>query len=119
MGRYYSGDIEGKFWFGLQASDAPIRFGGVEQEPAYITYYFEEENLEEIEQEIKAIEEKLGAKKEVIDKFFENHNGYTEPILKEISISSDELLDYADLSLGIQIRDCVKKQGYCSIDCEI
>ena len=59
MGRYYSGDIEGKFWFGLQASNAPSRFGGVEQEPAYITYYFEEESLEEIEQEIKAIEEKL------------------------------------------------------------
>lgn len=119
MGRYYSGDIEGKFWFGLQASDAPSRFGGVEQEPAYITYYFKEENLEEIEQEIKAIEEKLGAKKEVIDKFFENHNGYNETMLKENSISSDELLDYADLGLGIQIRDCVKKQGYCSIDCEI
>lgn len=23
MGRYYSGDIEGKFWFAVQPSDAP------------------------------------------------------------------------------------------------
>lgn len=119
MGRYYSGDIEGKFWFGLQASNAPSRFGGVEQEPAYITYYFEEENLEEIEEEIKAIEEKLGAKKDVIDKFFETNKGYNDAMLKEINITSSELSDYADLGLGIQIRDCVKEQGYCSIDCEI
>ena len=40
MGRFYSGDIEGKFWFGLQPSDAPSIFGGTEQEPAYITYDF-------------------------------------------------------------------------------
>ena len=36
MGRYYTGDIEGKFWFALQSSNAASRFGGVESEPAYI-----------------------------------------------------------------------------------
>jgi hypothetical protein len=27
MGRYYSGSIRGKFWFGLQSSSAADRFG--------------------------------------------------------------------------------------------
>ena len=38
MGRYYSGDINGKFWFALQSSNAPSRFGGYENEPNYINY---------------------------------------------------------------------------------
>ena len=32
MGRYYSGDIEGKFMFAIQSSDAPERFGAVENQ---------------------------------------------------------------------------------------
>ena len=27
MGRYYNGDIEGKFWFGVQSSDDADFFG--------------------------------------------------------------------------------------------
>ena len=27
MGRYYSGDIEGKFWFGIQESNDADNFG--------------------------------------------------------------------------------------------
>ena len=27
MGRYYGGDIEGKFWFGVQSSDDADHFG--------------------------------------------------------------------------------------------
>lgn len=119
MGRYYSGDIEGKFWFGLQPSNAPSRFGGIEQEPNYITYNFQEDNLEEIEEEVKAIEKTLGDKIGIIDKFFEDNNGYNDAMLKEANITNDELKDYADLQLGIQIRDCVQEQGYCTMDCEL
>ena len=32
MGRYYSGDIEGKFWFGVQSSTDGEFFGAEEQE---------------------------------------------------------------------------------------
>ena len=119
MGRYYTGDIEGKFWFALQPSDAPSRFGGTEQEPAYITYDFQEDNLEEIEEEIKNIEESLGDKLGTIEKFFETNTGYNDAMLEEIGISKDDLRNYADLQLGIQIRDCIKEQGYCTFDCEI
>jgi hypothetical protein len=119
MGRYYNGDIEGKFWFGLQPSDAPSRFGGIEQEPAYITYNFEEHDLEEIEEEIKNIQENLGEKFGIIDKFFEDNNSYNDAMLEEIGIGKDDLREYADLQLGIKIRDCVREQGYCTFDCEI
>ena len=119
MGRYYTGDIEGKFWFGLQPSDAPSRFGGTEQEPAYITYDFQEEDLEEVEQEVKAIEESLGDKLGIIEKFFEEGASYNATILKEIGLTTDDVKEYADLQLGIQIRDCIKEQGYCTFDCEI
>ena len=40
MGRYYSGDIEGKFWFGVQSSDDASFFGGVIEEPTEINYHF-------------------------------------------------------------------------------
>ena len=119
MGRYYTGDIEGKFWFGLQPSDAPSRFGGTEQEPAYITYDFQEEDLEEIEEEIKNIQENLGDKIGIIEKFFEDNTGYNDAMLEEIGIGKDDLREYADLQLGIQIRDCIREQGYCTFDCEI
>jgi len=33
MGRYYSGDINGKFWFGVQDSNAIEQLGGVVEEP--------------------------------------------------------------------------------------
>ena len=38
MGRYYSGDIEGKFAFGIQSSDAADRFGVIGQPPEYLQY---------------------------------------------------------------------------------
>lgn len=119
MGRYYTGDINGKFWFGLQSSDAASRFGGTEQQPTYITYSFEkDEDLEGVEEEIKSIQESLGDKINVIEDFFKKHDSYNDEMLREVSISDDELRDYADLLLGIQIRDCLIEQGYCTFDAE-
>ena len=56
MGRYYSGDIEGKFWFALQSSDAADRFGVVGTQPNVLNYYFDESDLEAVEEEIANIE---------------------------------------------------------------
>ena len=36
MGRYYDGDIEGKFWFGVQSSDDADFFGSKGYQPEYI-----------------------------------------------------------------------------------
>ena len=41
MGRYYTGDIEGKFCFAVQSSYAADRFG-FEGTPSYINYHFNE-----------------------------------------------------------------------------
>ena len=119
MGRYYSGDIDGKFWFALQSSDAADRFGVEGVQPDELQYFFYEENLVEIEEEILNIENSLGEKKQIIDKFFEENNGYTDQNLIELGVTKDELSDYADLGLGIKIRDCIKKNGECSFTAEL
>ena len=119
MGRYYSGDINGKFWFALQSSTAASRFGGNESQPEYIYYHFnEEDHLEEVENEIKSIEESLGSKYDVIVEFFKNNNGYNDEMIKPF-FTEGELSDYADLLLGRQIRDHVKEFGECHFDAEI
>ena len=52
MGRYYQGDIEGKFWFGVQSSDDANNFGGSEievqdedGEVMELEYFFNKEDL--------------------------------------------------------------------------
>ena len=45
MGRYYHGDIEGKFWFGVQPSDDPKFFGAVEEPGDTVDYYTEDLSL--------------------------------------------------------------------------
>jgi len=119
MGRYYTGDIEGKFLFGVQSSDAASRFGGDEVEPNYITYNFETYHLESIESEIKKIKKTLGKKLKIMKDFFAKKEGYNDDDLKKIGISQDDLSEYADLQLGLQIRDCVKKTGGCQFDAEL
>jgi hypothetical protein len=119
MGRYYQGDINGKFWFALQPSDAPSRFGGEETEPNYINYYFNEDHLEEVENEIEAIEESLGDKKKIIEDFMKDKGGYSDADLLALGITEKEMRDYADLGLGIQIRDCVLENGDCNFEAEL
>jgi hypothetical protein len=116
MGRYYSGDIEGVFWFGLQSSYAASRFGG--QGVCLSCSFYEEDDLESIEAEIKAIEDKLGDKINIIANFFETNNGYNDEMIKPF-FTEGELSDYADLLLGRQIRDHVKEFGECHFDAEL
>jgi hypothetical protein len=117
MGRYYDGDINGKFMFAVQSSDAASRFGGEIHEPAYIHYYFDTEHLPEVEAEIEAIEKKVDVN--LIDQFFESKAGYTSGQLTEAGITDEMLSDYADWKLGKQIRDCIKERGECSFDAEL
>lgn len=119
MGRYYSGDIEGKFWFALQSSDAADRFGVTGQRPEELQYFFHEEHLVEIEEEILNIENSLGEKKKLLDDYFSERGGYTDEDIQKLGVSKDELSDYADLGLGIKIRDQIKNFGTCSFEAEI
>jgi hypothetical protein len=119
MGRYYSGDIQGKFWFALQSSNAASRFGGEELEPNYIEYYFGEEHLDGVNEEIKNIQESLGDKIKVLDDFFKKGQGYNDETLIGLGITEKELNDYADLGMGIKIRDCIEESGQCSFQAEL
>lgn len=119
MGRYYSGDIEGKFWFGVQSSVAADRFGVSHNEPNYVEYNYEEEDLEGVEEEIQVIEETLGDTLQLIENFFAEKDSYNDTELTEAGISKEVLSDYADLNLGKKIRDCIKENGSCSFTAEL
>lgn len=118
MGRYYNGDINGKFWFALQSSNAPDRFGVTGVEPNTINYYFSEDDLEDVEKEIKKIQDNLGDKINTLDEFFKTKDSYNDDDLLELGISEQDLRDYADLDLGIKIRDCINENGQCDFDAE-
>ena len=119
MGRYYSGDIEGKFWFALQDSNAADRFGSIGTEPEYLNYYYFTEHLPKVEEEIDRIEKALGDKLQVIEDFFKVHDGYNDEMLNKAGITKAELREYADLRLGKKIRDCIKEQGACIFTAEL
>jgi hypothetical protein len=119
MGRYYSGDIEGKFWFGIQSSQAPSRFGGTAYEPQVIHYEFsKEEHYQEVCQEIENIEKNLGNNFQKIEDFFKDKPSYTTDALHKAEITDDMLKEYADLLLGKKIKECLDQQDYCNFEAE-
>lgn len=120
MGRHYTGDINGKFMFGIQSSESADRFGGERCEPATIEYQFEEEHLEGLEKEIKKIEKKLGKKKALIDNYFKKHDGWASEDMEKIGIDEKtDLSEWADLQLGYEIQKKLKEQGTCWFEAEL
>ena len=123
MGRYYSGDIEGKFWFAVQNSDAADRFGVTGVQPQELYYYFDEGNLIDVEEELKVIKKRLGAYRTKMDKFFKSNQWYTdEDLVKHLGIPRHKveslLKDYADYELGMKIRECILVNGCCEFTAE-
>ena len=60
MGRCYNGDIEGKFWFGLQSSEAPTRFGGIME----LSFSFNEFDIEDVKGDMVTLKNPLAKKGE-------------------------------------------------------
>ena len=121
MGRYYHGDIKGKFWFAVQSSDDGDYFGMREMQNS-IQYY--SDDLETAEKGVEECLDTLGEYKEKIDKFFTKHDSYTRTQLAEaLNISEDKLEEllvwYARLRLGKQIVACIKEQGSCYYEAEL
>ena len=123
MGRYYSGDIEGRFWFGIQPSNAADRFGSIGYEPSYLEYYFNEDNLPDVQKELKNIEEIISLENiKKLDEFFNKVNGYDDHILEEhgiLSIWNEHKSDYADYKLGKQIEKCLLENKECNFKAEL
>jgi len=123
MGRYYNGDIEGKFWFGIQSSTAADRFGVVGT-PGYVNYYFDEDDLERVQEELELIEKKLGKDLQILQEFFKEPTPYNDEKLAEILNTSVELArrkleEFADYLLGKQIEACVLEEGSCQFEAEL
>jgi hypothetical protein len=117
MGRYYFGDIEGKFMFAVQSSDAADRFGSLGQRPDIIEYYFGNEHLPIINEEL----EKLKDAHEKVTKFFESigNGGYNDEMAAEYGLTKQDLSDYADYNLGKNIKDCLEENGDCFFSAEL
>ena len=123
MGRYVRGDIEHKFWFAVQNSDAADRFGVTGVEPSELYYYFDEGNLDDVEAELKVIKKQLGTYRTKMNKFFKSNQWYTdEDLAKYLDIPKAKvenlLKDYADYELGMKIRECILVNGCCEFTAE-
>ena len=109
MGRYYNGDIDGKFWFAVQPSNAGERFGAKEISPYYIEYEIDrDDSYKDIVKELKSIESN-GAIKRVDDMFkmlqLLKGNGYDDDTLKQYGVKEKDIEEYADYELGKQIKN--------------
>ena len=124
MGRYISGDIEGKCWFGIQPSNFADRFGYTGEQPSYLTYYYDESYLPQIEQELDKIKKYLGKNFKKLDEFFKNRCGYTDSELAKALKTNEnrarELLgEYADYCFGVRLRDYLKEHNTCEFEVEL
>jgi len=124
MGRYYSGDIKGKFWFGLQDSNDASYFGGQHFDPGFVQYVFDKErDYETVCEGVESCKKELGHYKEKLDEFFEETNLYNDSMLAtKLQVNEKtvrELLTlYARLELGEKIKQCLERQGSCSFQAE-
>jgi len=120
MGRYYSGDIEGKFMFAVQSSTAADRFGSEYCEPNYVEYYFNEDNLEDINKELFELKPNYDIVKNFFDEREKNGTAsYTSKALEDANISNEIMSDYADYILGEKIKKQVEEFGECNFTAEL
>ena len=131
MGRNYWGDIEGKFWFGIQSSDDPFYFKepcSIEEdedgEETSLVYSFDETDVEVLEEVIDEIVNELGDSKEKLDRFLDLRDSSGDDLIsKETGILASDIKPiltlYARMKLGNQILDCIRKNGQCIFECEL
>ena len=119
MGRYYNGDVDGKFMFAVQSSDAHTRFGAEEVEPSYIDYEISRDNYDDIVKEIDSIDKDSI---ERVNKMFKENAGYNDEIRKQYNVTREDLSEYADYCLGKQVKDFFDdnpEDDYCCFTAEL
>jgi len=124
MGRYYHGDIEGKFMFAVQSSDDADYFGSTGYRPDELHYNFSTNDIPQIKEGIENCIKALGKHKDSLDSFFQEGVGYNDKMIAEhlkIDVSDvKQILEwYARLELGQKILDCVEKESSCSFVAEL
>ena len=128
MGRYYWGDIQGKFMFAVQPSDAGERFGAemVEEriladDDYCIDYVVKRDKYDFICKELEDIES-TGIVDRINDMFEKHQYGYNDKILKEFKITDQDMRNYADHRLGkkiIEYFDNFSKETSCYFEAEL
>ena len=122
MGRYYDGDIEGKFWFGIQdSSDGD--FFGKNHVVSEIGWEYSKKDLPKIEEGLEKCKANLDEFLSGFYQFFVENDGYNDEMLLEffnkhdnkysIKLIRKKLTWYARLLLGKQIQECVKDNETC------
>lgn len=124
MGRYYSGDIEGKFWVAVQPSYSADRFGVKGVEPSILEYCFTSDDIDSVKKGLKEIEDNLGDKLPLMQKFFNERDMYNDTeVCNNVGIKEDEvqyyLREYADYILGNKILNELLEYGRCEFEAEL
>jgi hypothetical protein len=95
------------------------RFGVTYSESNYINYWYMEEDLPELEAELKVIEDSMGDQMELYEAFFSKGRGYNNQTMEEAGLDKKHLSDYADYKFAERVRDYVKEHGQCSFEVEL
>ena len=125
MGRYYHGDIEGKFGFAVQSSNDADFFGVIGVEPSTLDYNFEEDDLDKVNEGIKKCKEESLIVKH-LDKYNEitKNSSYInhEEIASQLGIDEDTFDNFltwnARLHLGLKIKQSIETIGECHFEAE-
>ena len=102
MGRYYNGDVNGKFMFAVQSSNAHERFGAEEMETGYINYEICRDKYDDIVKELDSID---SDSIERVNKMFDENKSYNDETQQKYNVSEKDLSEYADYRLGKEIKE--------------
>lgn len=80
-------------------------------------YYFDDDNLSDIEEELRNIAGNLGNKFGKARHLL--NNGYSSKDLENFGLLESDISEFADFELGIKIRRCIKRKGYCEFEAEL
>jgi hypothetical protein len=125
VGRYYSGDIEGKMWFAVQESNDADNFGVIGEPSNDLYYHFNEDNIRGINKELAKCRESIGTDSlEIMDRYFKKHRTESHQALDDlvIKIGDTEYKKlkeyYARIELGEQILACIRDNDECNFSVE-
>ena len=116
MGRYITGDLDFKFWFGIQATEDILEYG-VEEELDYIPVVVEFSKLKEIKEKVKRF------KKEFRESFKMSYKMFRKKLDKKGCLESSDdkethtkkwrkMLEKASkISLGEKVLKALKEKG--------
>ena len=125
MGRFYTGDIKGKFWFGVQSSDDASYFGGEgRRRRNSMEHRYDIEHLPNVRAGIVKCMKQLGQALPKLDDFFSKHEVYNEQDIEmETGIKKEDIRKlltwYARLELGMKIVKRLRIKGQCKFKAEL